>query len=154
MDFDYPFANLPSELVEPLPPGGQDELLIVSGLQLPPDRVILRVWLLKHPPSLPSPPETETSCLQEGRQRGEILMPALGQRKEPEIPVEKIKQLASIGCTDEEISLIAGISEATLQTRYHALLKEGRAAFKAEIRGMQRRRCLDGSDTMLIWLVR
>ena len=24
-------------------------------------------------------------------------MPALGQRKEPEIPVEKIKQLASIG---------------------------------------------------------
>ena len=32
------------------------------------------------------------------------------------------------------------------------LLKEGRAAFKAEIRGMQRRRCLDGSDTMLIWL--
>ena len=79
-------------------------------------------------------------------------MPALGQRKEPEIPVEKIKQLASIGCTDEEISLIAGISEATLQTRYHALLKEGRASFKAEIRGMQRRRCLDGSDTMLIWL--
>ena len=56
-------------------------------------------------------------------------MPALGQRKEPEIPVEKIKQLASIGCTDEEISLIAGISEATLQTRYQALLKEGRAAF-------------------------
>ena len=41
MDFDYPFANLPSALVEPLPPGGQDELLIVSGLQLPPDRVIL-----------------------------------------------------------------------------------------------------------------
>ena len=79
-------------------------------------------------------------------------MPALGQRKEPEIPVEKIKQLASIGCTDEEISLMAGISEATLQTRYHALLKEGRASFKAEIRGMQRRRCLDGSDTMLIWL--
>ena len=70
----------------------------------------------------------------------------------PEIPVEKIKQLASIGCTDEEISLIAGMSEATLQTRYQALLKEGRAAFKAEIRGMQRRRCLDGSDTMLIWL--
>ena len=47
-------------------------------------------------------------------------MPALGQRKEPEIPVE-IKQLASIGCTDEEISLIAGMSEATLQTRYQAL---------------------------------
>ena len=41
MDFDYPFANLPSALLEPLPPGGQDELLIVSGLQLPPDRVIL-----------------------------------------------------------------------------------------------------------------
>ena len=73
---------------------------------------------------------------QEERQKQEIFMPALGQRKEPEIPVEKIKQLASIGCTDEEISLIAGISEATLQTRYQALLKEGRAAFKAEIRRM------------------
>ncbi|MGA7905407.1 MAG: hypothetical protein WBL40_20180 [Terrimicrobiaceae bacterium] len=79
-------------------------------------------------------------------------MPALGQRKEPEIPVEKIKQLASIGCTDEEIGLIAGIDDSTLQRRFAPLLKEGRAAFKAEIRGMQRRRCLDGSDTMLIWL--
>ena len=79
-------------------------------------------------------------------------MPALGQRKEPEISVEKIKQLAGIGCTDEEVALIAGISERNLQVRFGALLKEGRAAFKAEIRGMQRRRCLDGSDTMLIWL--
>ncbi len=79
-------------------------------------------------------------------------MPAPGQRKEIEIPVEKIKQLASIGCTDDEIALIAGISETNLNVRFGTLLKEGRAAFKAEIRGMQRRRCLDGSDTMLIFL--
>ena len=79
-------------------------------------------------------------------------MPALGQRKEIEIPVEKIRQLASIGCTDEEVALIAGIDDSTLQRRFAPLLKEGRAAFKAEIRRMQWKRCLDGSDTMLIFL--
>jgi hypothetical protein len=79
-------------------------------------------------------------------------MPAGRPRKEPEIPVEKIKELAGIGCTDEEIGRIAGIDDATLQRNFAPLLKDGRAAFRAEIRGMQRRRCLDGSDTMLIWL--
>ena len=80
-------------------------------------------------------------------------MPGLGQRKEIEIPVEKIRQLASIGCTDEEVALIAGMSKnSTLQRRFAPLLKEGRAAFKAEIRRMQWTRCLDGSDTMLIFL--
>ena len=66
-------------------------------------------------------------------------MPAGRPRKEPEIPVEKIKELAGIGCTDEEIGRIAGINEVTLQRNFAPLLKAGRAAFKAEIRGMQRR---------------
>ena len=49
------------------------------------------------------------------------------------------------------MALIAGIYDR-LCNAICPLLKEGRAAFKAEIRGMQRRRCLDGSDTMLIFL--
>src|SRR5262245_42922306 len=54
-------------------------------------------------------------------------MPAGRPRKEPELPPEKIEQLASIGATDEEIGLLCGLDDTTIQKNYSALLKTGRA---------------------------
>ena len=52
---------------------------------------------------------------QEGRKIPQILMPALGQRKEPEIPVEKIKQQMNERHTtfDQVTELIARIKLGT-----------------------------------------
>jgi hypothetical protein len=67
-------------------------------------------------------------------------------------PVEKIKHLASFGCTDEEIASVCEVDVRTLQNRFGTLLKAGRDTFKTEIRQMQWKRMKEGSDTMLIWL--
>ena len=72
--------------------------------------------------------------------------------KEIKDPKDRIEELAGIGCTDAEIASICGISETNLALRFGPLLKEGRETFKSKIRGMQWKRALEGSDTMLVWL--
>ena len=79
-------------------------------------------------------------------------MPAGLPRKEPEIPVAKIKELAEVGCTDEEIGIICGLDDATIARNFAPLLKEGRANMRQSIRHSRLQRARDGSDTMLIWL--
>jgi N-methylhydantoinase B/oxoprolinase/acetone carboxylase alpha subunit len=71
---------------------------------------------------------------------------------EIEVPESKIRQLAEVGCTDEEIGLIAGIDDATVQRRFASLIKAGRAKMRQSIRHMQIQRAREGSDTMLVWL--
>lgn len=73
-------------------------------------------------------------------------------KKIPELTEQQIQELASIGCTDEEIARLAGLGETTLQTRFGALLKQGRAQLRENLRKAQVKRALGGSDTMLIWL--
>jgi len=65
---------------------------------------------------------------------------------------EQIEQVASFGCTDDEIATLAGVAERTLQTRFRAQLKDGRARLRERLRKAQVDRALNGSDTMLIWL--
>lgn len=72
--------------------------------------------------------------------------------KEIKDPADRIKQLASIGCTDAEIALVCDVGETTLRARFGDLLQRGHAEFKSRIREMQFKRALEGSDTMLIWL--
>ena len=91
-------------------------------------------------------------------------------QKTAALTAEQIEQLAAFGCTDEEIAVLAGIDERTLQRSFAALLKKGRANLRERLRTAQVRKALgvfvektDGDgvteiyltppdNTMLIWL--
>lgn len=91
-------------------------------------------------------------------------------QKESTLSEAQIEQLASFGCTDAEIAVLAGIDERTLQRSFAALLKKGRADLRERLRTSQVRKALghyyekedkDGTievytaapdNTMLIWL--
>jgi DNA-binding CsgD family transcriptional regulator len=82
----------------------------------------------------------------------------------------QIEQMAAVGCTDQEIAILAGIDENTLQRSFGALLKKGRSNLRDRLRTAQVRKALghfyekedkDGvmqvytappDNTMLIWL--
>jgi len=68
------------------------------------------------------------------------------------LTADQIEELAAIGCTDDEIARVAGVSEATLCRHFDAHLKKGRADLKIRLRRRQIQRAEEGSDTMLIWL--
>lgn len=90
--------------------------------------------------------------------------------KELKVTEELIAQLASVGCTDEEIALMCSIGETTLQRDFGALLKKARSNLRSNLRTAQVRKALghyyekadkDGviqvytappDNTMLIWL--
>jgi len=91
-------------------------------------------------------------------------------QKEATLTEAQIERMASIGCTDAEIAVLAGIDDTTLQKSFSALLKKGRADLRDKLRTAQVRKALgffvqktnkDGSvdvymtepdNTMLIWL--
>lgn len=65
----------------------------------------------------------------------------------------QIEDLAAIGCTDQEIAVIARVSEPTLQRRYDAHLKRGRARLRERLRRQQLKLALDDNNVaMAIWL--
>jgi hypothetical protein len=79
-------------------------------------------------------------------------MPAKGQLKPvPEI-IDRVRELAMVGCTDDEIGLILHMDDNTVLRRFGPLIKEGRANLRQSIRHMQIQRAREGSDTMLVWL--
>jgi DNA-binding CsgD family transcriptional regulator len=82
----------------------------------------------------------------------------------------QIEQMAAVGCTDDEIAILAGVDTATLKRSFAPLLKKGRANLRDRLRTAQVRKALghfyekedkDGEiqiyttppdNTMLIWL--
>lgn len=73
-------------------------------------------------------------------------------QKQPEIPAEKIAELAAIGCTVSEIAAVAGVSKDTLERNFAALIEKGREGAKASLRRMQWRSAEKGVVAMQIWL--
>lgn len=73
-------------------------------------------------------------------------------KKDVLLTEEQIRYFASIGCTDEEIAEAAGLTRSTLQRRFGAALKEGRASLRTKLRKAQIAAALNGNVTMLIWL--
>jgi AraC-like DNA-binding protein len=64
-----------------------------------------------------------------------------------------IRELAGIGCTDEEIARVMGVSSDTLARRYRDLIDTGRHGdFLVSLRRLQWQRAKEGSDQMLKWL--
>lgn len=91
-------------------------------------------------------------------------------QKTAQLTEEQIMQLASFGCTDDEIAVLAGVSEGTVKRSFDPLLKRGRADLRSNLRSAQVKKALgvmvertekDGTvevylsppdNTMLIWL--
>jgi len=72
--------------------------------------------------------------------------------KPKELSEKTIFSLAQVGCTEEEIALHLGCSVDTIQRRYAAVLKKGRAELRMSLRRSQVKKALEGDNTMLIWL--
>ena len=72
----------------------------------------------------------------------------------PKVAIDEtqVEAMASIGCTVEEIALVLGCSERTLQSRFCTPMKRGRARINRSLRRKQVDLALGGNVTMLIWL--
>lgn len=91
-------------------------------------------------------------------------------QKTATLTAEQIERLAAVGCTDDEIAALAGLSETELKRSFGPLLKTGRSDLRRNLRTAQVRKALghyqeretdDGEievyttppdNTMLIWL--
>ena len=73
-------------------------------------------------------------------------------RPKKELDVDVIAKLSQIGCTQEEIGSVVGISARTLQRRYAELVAENKNKGKASLRKKMWEKALKGNEKLLIWL--
>ena len=75
-------------------------------------------------------------------------------RPKKEIDYQTVEKLASIQCTQEEISNFLGISTRTLQKdeEFLRIYKKGLDNGKMSLRRWQYKKAQDGNVSMLIWL--
>jgi hypothetical protein len=75
-----------------------------------------------------------------------------GGRPRIKLDVEQIEKLASIGCTTQEIGVVLGCSDNTLERNYMQVLELGRAKMRMSLRRMQIKAAQEGNGTMMVWL--
>ena len=73
-------------------------------------------------------------------------------RPTKEVDTKVIASLSQIGCTQEEIGAVVGISARTLQRRYADLVAENKNKGKASLRKKMWEKALKGNEKLLIWL--
>ena len=73
-------------------------------------------------------------------------------RPKKQLDKDVIAKLSQIGCTQEEIGSVIGISARTLQRRYADLVAENKNRGKASLRKKMWEKALKGNDKLLIWL--
>ena len=76
---------------------------------------------------------------------------SMGKPKK-ELDAEVIANLSQIGCTQEEIGSVVGISARTLQRRYADLIENNKNIGKASLRKRMWASALKGNSMMQIWL--
>lgn len=71
-----------------------------------------------------------------------------------EIDYDRVKDLSSVACTQEEIASILGCSLRTLTNdeKFKEVYEEGIANAKMSVRRGQFKLAMEGNATMLIWL--
>ena len=79
------------------------------------------------------------------------------KRKQMGRPIKDVDKkilanLSQIGCTQEEIGSIVGISARTLQRRFADLLEVNKNKGKASLRKKMYEKAIKGNDKLLIWL--
>ena len=73
-------------------------------------------------------------------------------RPKKELDKDVIAKLSQIGCTQEEIGSVVGISARTLQRRFSDLVEENKNIGKASLRKRMWASALKGNPNMMIWL--
>ena len=73
-------------------------------------------------------------------------------RPTKEVDTKVIASLSQIGCTQEEIGSIVGISARTLNRRFADLLQENKNIGRASLRKKLWEKALKGDPKLLIWL--
>ena len=79
-------------------------------------------------------------------------------RPKKAIDIKQVEELARIGCTEEDMAAVLGVSVDTIQRRKRAnaefcgAIKRGQAATRNSLRRLQLQKALSGNVTMLIWL--
>jgi hypothetical protein len=73
-------------------------------------------------------------------------------RPPKDIDEERVRGYAQVGCTNEEIGSLLGVSADTIERRFRPALTAGRAELRMSLRRSQVKKAMEGSDTMLIWL--
>ena len=73
-------------------------------------------------------------------------------RPKKELDAEVIANLSQIGCTQEEIGSVVGISARTLQRRFADLIEDNKNKGKASLRKRMWQSALKGNPNMMIWL--
>ena len=73
-------------------------------------------------------------------------------RPKKQLNKDVIAKLSQIGCTQEEIGSVIGISARTLQRRYADLVAENKNKGKASLRKKMWEKALKGNEKLLIWL--
>ena len=74
------------------------------------------------------------------------------------IDLRQVEELARIGCTEEDMAAVLGVSVDTIQRRkrssaeFCGVIEKGRASLRNSLRRLQVRKALEGNTTMLIWL--
>ena len=73
-------------------------------------------------------------------------------RPNKKVDEKVIANLSHIGCTQEEIGSVVGISARTLQRRFSDLVEENKNIGKASLRKRMWASALKGNPNMMIWL--
>jgi len=73
-------------------------------------------------------------------------------RSKIDIDPKQVEDMASIGCTVDEMATILGCSGRTLQRRFVTPIERGRSRLNRSLRRKQAELALNGNVTMLIWL--
>ena len=73
-------------------------------------------------------------------------------RPNKDVDEDVIAKLSQIGCTQEEIGAVVGISARTLQRRFSDLVEENKNIGKASLRKRMWASALKGNPNMIIWL--
>ena len=73
-------------------------------------------------------------------------------RPNKKVDEKVIANLSQIGCTQEEIGSVVGISARTLQRRFADLIEDNKNKGKASLRKRMWQSALKGNPNMMIWL--
>ena len=73
-------------------------------------------------------------------------------RPKKELDKDIIANLSQIGCTQEEIGSVVGISARTLQRRYAEIIEVNKNKGKASLRKKMWQTALRGNPNMMVWL--
>jgi len=81
-----------------------------------------------------------------------------GGRPPVQLDLRQVEELARIGCTEQDMAAVLGVSVDTIQRRkrscdeFCGVIEKGQASLRNSLRRLQVKKALEGNVTMLIWL--